>query len=124
MNITKQIVVYVILLIISSCSHTILDTPKNDVIDTVEHKGQKYLIPIPQGYCHYNSKDKGDKAVINFLNDFHKEEDREIVSLYEESCDAKQKVISGDLRDSPRSIEVDVGFKDIEYDTRKDFTFF
>jgi Mg2+ and Co2+ transporter CorA len=115
-----KIKIFIILLTIASCSHIKIDTPKNESIDTVAHKNQKYLIPIPKSYCRYNPKVKSDQSVLNFLS---AEGQKEIISLYEESCEVKEKVISGDLRDSPRSIKVDlVKQKDdnIQYATRKE----
>lgn len=116
MNIAKQIKTCAIILVISSCSHIKLDSPKNDVIDKVEYRGQKYLIPIPEGYCRYNPNNKNDQPVLNFLNDARKEALGKVVALYEENCDIKQKILNGDLRDSPRSIEIDVrGDKEAKY---------
>ena len=109
MSITKQIkysLYFLVFSLVTSCNHIKLDVPKNDRIDTVEFKGTKYLIPIPKEYCRYDPKNKDDQPPLNFLNNFNNEENRQVVALYEGSCELKKKVMEGELRDSPISIVI------------------
>lgn len=115
MCITKWLKVFLSILVISSCSQIKLDIPKNEVPEVIEHKGQKYLIPIPENYCRYDQKNKGDKAVINLIND----SSNSLIALYED-CKTKELVLSGKLHDSPHSIQIkSSNIEDVEYATRK-----
>ena len=101
MYLIKHIKAYILLLVICSCSHTRLDIPTNEIVKSVEYNGREYSIPISQNYCRYDETKKGDKAIINLIDDSA----NSLIAVYED-CATKDLVISGELRDSPRSITI------------------